>query len=120
MNHGITKCPECGTIISQCRCAHPDKEVTYRVCDGCRKRIDEGFAREKKDIPVFCAWCKRHSAQWNPPMQSPVGAGYGEASHGICPECYEQATAKYRKAVKEGKINESVISFKEFLVENYK
>ena len=36
MSHFVIKC-HCGAIIEQCRCASPNKTVTYEMCDACKK-----------------------------------------------------------------------------------
>ena len=38
-NHMITKCSECDTVISQCRCMSKDKSVTYELCDECKEKV---------------------------------------------------------------------------------
>jgi hypothetical protein len=34
--HEVVKCSKCGIIIRQCRCASPDKHVSYEVCEACK------------------------------------------------------------------------------------
>lgn len=74
----------------------------------------------EKVIPVYCAWCKKHSTKWTPAMASPKG-DYRTASHGMCPKCYEVFMGKYQDKMKNAKkLSESkefFMSFEEFLVE---
>lgn len=32
-------CKECQTVISQCRCPAPDKEIRYSICDTCKAQL---------------------------------------------------------------------------------
>ncbi len=42
-NHGHSKtlCKECNTVIAQCRCNDPNKEIKYEVCDKCKNKNDK-------------------------------------------------------------------------------
>ncbi len=37
MSHFIELCRICGTVISQCRCAGPNKEQRWGICEDCKK-----------------------------------------------------------------------------------
>ena len=37
MSHFIEKCKHCGTVISQCRCPDPNKEVKWAICKACKQ-----------------------------------------------------------------------------------
>ena len=41
IGHYIVKCSKCGDVIQQCRCADPDKTVTYELCYDCRVKERE-------------------------------------------------------------------------------
>ena len=36
-DHILIKCPECRTIIAQCRCIEADKTVKFLLCNNCKK-----------------------------------------------------------------------------------
>ena len=36
-DHILIKCPECRTIITQCRCIEADKTVKFLLCNNCKK-----------------------------------------------------------------------------------
>ena len=69
----------------------------------------------ERTIPVFCAWCKKHSTQWNPPAKSPMG-DYRKASHGMCPECYVDFKKKYNSTKRVSESKEDFMSFEEYLM----
>lgn len=37
IEHTITKCSTCKTVISQCRCPMKDKHIDWVICDKCQK-----------------------------------------------------------------------------------
>jgi len=39
--HSICMCKLCDKVISQCRCFHKEKVITYKVCDECKKKQEE-------------------------------------------------------------------------------
>jgi hypothetical protein len=45
-NHFIEICSECGKVISQCRCPAEDKTKTYKVCNDCKKEIENEVSKE--------------------------------------------------------------------------
>lgn len=65
--HGITKCTECKTIMSQCRCFN-HREVTWDICIDCENKdeyLQEALATKfepsvETGIPVVhnCSMCK--------------------------------------------------------------
>lgn len=38
--HHITRCKNCNTIISQCRCMSPNKTVHYGICNACKEKAE--------------------------------------------------------------------------------
>lgn len=36
-------CVECGDTIAQCRCISKDKEISYKLCDKCRKDKEQAI-----------------------------------------------------------------------------
>jgi len=106
-------CKNCDKIIRQCRCIS-EKVTGYELCDECLRVLKEEM-ENIKTIPVYCAWCKKHSTEWNPRMESPRG-DYKTASHGMCPDCYERVSKEWK--ARNGKtVKESMMSFEEFLME---
>jgi len=49
MSHFITKCSECGTTITQCRCPDPNKTVQYEICDSCKDKPKTASIEAVKD-----------------------------------------------------------------------
>jgi hypothetical protein len=41
MNHYIEKCKECQTVMGQCRCPDPNKEVRWTLCPECKVKLSE-------------------------------------------------------------------------------
>lgn len=118
MSHFIEKCKHCNCVITQCRCASTNKEIRWGVCEQCSGKIVKEAIGEEVKLPLFCAWCKKHSTQWNPPAETPM-SGYGESSHGICPECLRNWQTEFeiekKKRLVPGIRSESVMSFEEFI-----
>jgi len=45
-SHQITRCSNCNTVISQCRCMSKDKTVVYELCSDCKdSTIDDSQQR---------------------------------------------------------------------------
>jgi hypothetical protein len=74
---------------------------------------------EERPISTYCAWCKKHSTKWNPPLLSPMSR-YEESSHGMCPECFDNSMKKFKKQEIDSNLKESFQSFEEFIFQNLK
>lgn len=72
MSHYIIRCSKCDTVIEQCRCADPNKPVSYRVCYECKQKA-LAFGAQGSDHP--------------PPQYEVVTYdGEGGSTHRLLPE----------------------------------
>ena len=92
--HGHFKvvCKNCDKVIKQCRCMN-EKVTGYELCDKCLRILKEEMEKIYEDASLYCAWCKKHSTEWTPPIDTPRNE-YGKSGHGMCPECYKDYVAK--------------------------
>ena len=51
--HYVVKCRECDRVITQCRCADPNKAVRWSICNKCAERLAaEAVAEDDNDQRV--------------------------------------------------------------------
>ena len=52
--HYIIICTECDKVVSQCRCASPDKKKVDGICNDCKDKIENSHLDSVKIKPCPC------------------------------------------------------------------